>query len=99
MINITTILVINIIHSLVVNVNNNFKILKGENTMRANEDIRAYARSSGVYLWEVADELKILDAALSRKLRHELKQDEKDRIFKIIDEIAERKAAARSQAV
>ena len=69
------------------------------NEIRANEEIRAYARKSGVYLWEVADELNILDAALSRKLRHELKQDEKDRIFKIIDEIAERKAVARAEAV
>lgn len=67
--------------------------------MIANEDIRTRARNSGVYLWEVADELKILDSNLSRKLRHELKQDEKDRIFKIIDEIAERKAAARAEAV
>lgn len=67
--------------------------------MIANEDIRTRARNSGVFLWEVADELKILDSNLSRKLRHELKQDEKDRIFKIIDEIAERKAAARAEAV
>lgn len=67
--------------------------------MIANEDIRTRARNSGVYLWEVADELKILDSNLSRKLRHELKQDEKDRIFKIIDKIAERKAAARDEAL
>lgn len=69
------------------------------NEIRANEEIRVHARNSGVYLWEVADELNILDAALSRKLRHELKQDEKNRIFKIIDEIAERKAVARAEAV
>ena len=62
--------------------------------MRANNDIRTYAKGKSVYLWEVAEEMGILDASLSRKLRHELPQDEKERIFKIIDTIAEKKAAA-----
>lgn len=56
--------------------------------MRANLDIRAAAKSAGVKLWEIADKLGITDSNFSRKLRHELPQAEKDRIFSIIEEIA-----------
>ena len=72
---------------------------KGEKEMRANSDIRKHAKSKGVYLWEVAEALEILDAALSRKLRRELPPSEKDRIFKIIDDIAEHKTAMCATAV
>lgn len=67
--------------------------------MRANEDIRVHARNRCVYLWEVADKLGMIDTSFSRKLRHELSANEKNRILKIIDEISECKAAARSEAV
>lgn len=56
--------------------------------MRANLDIRAKAKGAGVMLWEIADHLKISEPSITRKLRHELSQAEKDRIFSIIDEIA-----------
>lgn len=56
--------------------------------MRANLNIRAAAKSAGVKLWEIADKLGITDSHFSRKLRHELPQAEKDRIFSIIEEIA-----------
>lgn len=56
--------------------------------MRANLDIRAKAKGAGVMLWEIADKLGIIDSNFSRKLRHELPQAEKDRIFSIIEEIA-----------
>ncbi|WP_302685424.1 hypothetical protein [uncultured Ruminococcus sp.] len=56
--------------------------------MRANLDIRAKAKGAGVKLWEIADKLGITDSHFSRKLRHELPQAEKDRIFSIIEEIA-----------
>lgn len=56
--------------------------------MRANLDIRAAAKGAGVKLWEIADKLGITDSNFSRKLRHELPQAEKDRIFSIIEEIA-----------
>ena len=56
--------------------------------MRANLDIRAAAKSAGVMLWEIADHLKISEPSITRKLRHELPQAEKDRIFSIIEEIA-----------
>lgn len=62
--------------------------------MKENNDIRVYAKTKGVYLWEVAEKMNILDASLSRKLRRELPQNEKKNIFSIIDNIASQKTAA-----
>lgn len=56
--------------------------------MTANTDIRAYALSKGVLLWQVADELGIADTSFSRKLRKPLADDEKQKIITIIDTIA-----------
>ena len=54
----------------------------------ANLDIRAAAVSPGVRLWMVADALGIADASLSRKLRRELPEDEKEKILSIINRLA-----------
>ena len=55
---------------------------------RRNNDIRDYAKSKNVYLWQVAEVLKIHDNIFSRKLRYELKPEEKTEIFNIIDKLA-----------
>ena len=55
-----------------------------------NKEIRDYARIKDVKLWKIAEELNLCDSNFSRKLRHELSEDEKAKIFKIIDKIAER---------
>lgn len=55
----------------------------------ANQDIRRTAAGSGVKLWQVAEALGIADCSLSRKLRKELSQEEKKRIFSIIRSISE----------
>lgn len=52
-----------------------------------NQDIRDEIRDAGLRLWQVADELKIADYNLSRKLRHELTDEEKTKIRSIIDEL------------
>lgn len=62
--------------------------------MRANEDIRTQAKSKGVKHWEIADKLGLIDSNFSRRLRHELPQEEKVRIFAIIDELAQQKKTA-----
>lgn len=67
--------------------------------MFKNQDIRAYAKSKAVRLYEVADNLRISEPTMTRKMRYELPQKEKDRIFKAIDNIAERKAAELQKAV
>lgn len=54
----------------------------------ANQDIRLMAAGSGVKLWQVAEALGIADCSLSRKLRRELSQDEKQKIFAIINRLA-----------
>lgn len=56
--------------------------------MLRNQDIRTYAKENGVRLYQVADALKVSEPTMTRKLRHELSIDEKDRIFSIIDTIA-----------
>ncbi len=59
--------------------------------MRANLDIRAKAKGAGVKLWELADHFGISEPTVTRKLRHELPQSEKQRIFSAIEEIAKEK--------
>lgn len=53
-----------------------------------NIDVRRTAAGSGVRLWQVADALGIADAQLSRKLRKELPDEEKQKIFEIIRNIS-----------
>ena len=52
-----------------------------------NKAIREYAKSCGVRLWEVAEAYGLSDQNFSRKLRHELPEDEQARIMQIIAEI------------
>ena len=62
----------------------------------ANADVKSTAVGSGVKLWEIAAEMGIPDSSLSRKLRHELVPDEKERIFFIIEQIRRGKGGART---
>lgn len=57
----------------------------------ANVEIRAEAKRAGVMLWEIAERLGINDGNFSRKLRHELPANEKDRIMTIIEALAQEK--------
>ena len=50
----------------------------------ANRDIKLAAAGAGVRMWQIADELGILDSNLSRKLRHELPVAEKKKLLEII---------------
>ena len=54
-----------------------------------NQDIRRTAAGAGVKLWQIADALEIADCSLSRNLRRELPQDEKEKIFSIIRELSQ----------
>ncbi len=54
-----------------------------------NEWIREMAKSKGILLWQIADRLGITDGNFSRRLRHEMTQEEQERIRAIIDELAE----------
>ena len=65
----------------------------------ANKDIKTRAKEKGVFLWEIADHLNISEPTMSRKLRHELPQAEKERIFSIIEEIAAEKQAVEQKKI
>lgn len=54
-----------------------------------NQDIRRTAAGAGVRLWQIAEKLGIADCNFSRKLRKELPQDEKEKIFSIIRELSQ----------
>lgn len=54
----------------------------------ANEDIRYAAGAAGVKLWQIASALGMRDCNLSRKLRDELSQDEKEKLFTIIRQLS-----------
>lgn len=54
-----------------------------------NLDIRKYAKDKKINLWEVSERLGYAhETAFSRVLRHELPDETKQQIFKIIDELA-----------
>lgn len=55
----------------------------------SNQDIRRTAAGAGVKLWQIADALGIADCSLSRKLRKELPQEEKEEIFTIIQKVSQ----------
>lgn len=55
---------------------------------KQNIAIRNAAREAGIKLWQIADELHIADFTFSRKLRHELSDEEQKRILQIIAELA-----------
>ena len=54
----------------------------------SNKDVRLKAKGSGVPLWQVAEKMNVSEPTLYRKLRHELADEEKVKIFAIIDELA-----------
>lgn len=62
--------------------------------MLANTDVRTTAKEKGVRLWEIAEHLKISDPTMTRKLRKELPDSEKQEIIKIIDELSAKKQAS-----
>ena len=54
-----------------------------------NLDIRDYAKEKKVNLWEVSERLGYAhETAFSRVLRHELTEDKKKEIYRIIDELS-----------
>lgn len=52
--------------------------------MLKNVDLRNTIKTYDMRLWELADLLKISEATMTRKLRHELSKDEKVKIIDLI---------------
>lgn len=53
----------------------------------SNADIRIKMVESGIRQWMIAEKLGITEATLSRKMRRELPEAEKNRIFEIMQEL------------
>lgn len=53
----------------------------------ANNDIKTFAKENGVKHWEIADKLNMHDSNFSKMLRHELPEDEKEKIRSVIKEL------------
>lgn len=62
--------------------------------MLNNQDIRKRAKEKGVKLYEVAQYMGFSQGTMTRKLYFELPQEEKERIFAVIDELAQQKKTA-----
>ena len=58
-----------------------------------NKDIRAAIADAGLRMWQVAEALNIADTTFCRKLRRELSDEDKARVYAAIAELA--KEAAR----
>lgn len=56
-----------------------------------NLEIRRKLKEAGLYQWMLAEKMGIAEQTLVRKLRRELPEAEKQKIFNIIDEIVTRK--------
>jgi len=54
----------------------------------ANQDIRNYAKQNGVKLWQVAKVKGISEPTMTRLLRQELPESEKETFRRIINELA-----------
>lgn len=57
-----------------------------------NDDLKRYARSKGVYLWQVADVLTVSEATIYRRLRHAMKDDERAAFVAAVDKITKERA-------
>ena len=53
-----------------------------------NKLIREKAKRCGVRMWQIAEAMGMQDSGLSRKLRHEIPEEETSMILVIIDELA-----------
>ena len=58
-----------------------------------NVDIREMAKLKGVYLWQIADKLEMDNGNFSKKLRKELSENEKRKIYDIIEIISKENTA------
>lgn len=57
-------------------------------TIPKNIELKSYAASKGVRLWQVAEKFGFTDATMSKKLRKELSKEDAERFKKYVDEIA-----------
>lgn len=64
------------------------KIIENYAGIGKNLDIKAAAAEKRVYLWQIAEKLKMSDSEFSRLLRKDLHAEEKTKILTIIKDLA-----------
>ena len=62
-----------------------------------NSEIRQEAKSSGVFLYEVASRLHISEPTMTRLMRNELEATKRCEILAVIAELAAEKTAAKNE--
>ena len=60
---------------------------------KKNVDIIEMAKLKGVYLWQISDKLEMDNVNFSKKLRKELSENEKRKIYDIIEIISKENTA------
>lgn len=63
-----------------------------------NADIRQAAKTAGVRLYQIAAEIGLNDGNFSRRLRRELPDEEKQKIFEIIDQLSSERSEHHAKA-
>lgn len=58
-----------------------------------NENVRAALKENGIYHWRLAELMGISEYTLSKRFRHELSEEDKKNIFRLIGEEVERRDA------
>ncbi len=53
-----------------------------------NMDLRQKAKEKGVFFWQVAAEMGISEPTMTRRLRFELSEQEKQRFLSVIDKLS-----------
>ena len=61
-----------------------------------NNELKLYAASKGVRLWQVADKFGVTDAMFSRRLRKEFNNGDAELFRKFVDEIASERDKSKS---
>ena len=58
-----------------------------------NKDIKDSIKNAGLYQWMVADRINMAESTFYRKMRHELPEEEKQKIYSAIEELKKQKEA------
>lgn len=53
-----------------------------------NKDLRIYAKEKGVFFWQIAKVMGISEPTMTRKLRSELPEKDKQEVVRIINELS-----------
>ena len=53
-----------------------------------NLELRKAAQAAGIPLWRIADAIGVGEATMTRKLRHELPENEKKQLLNLIKQLA-----------